>query len=66
MQEIKPLEHEELRDLVGSTVERKIYQLIHEYGLSYNQVKQIFKVVDDKLMDTFKTQRFQKVKKPLI
>ncbi|MBH4765570.1 hypothetical protein I6D59_11220 [Staphylococcus aureus] len=65
MQEIKPLEHEELRDLVGSTVERKIYQLIHEYGLSYNQVKQIFKVFDDKLMDHIQNAEISKSKKPL-
>ncbi|HDA1766584.1 hypothetical protein I6D83_08995 [Staphylococcus aureus] len=51
--------------LSESTVERKIYQLIHDYDLSYNQVKLIFEVVDEKLIDHIQNTEISKSKKPL-
>ncbi|HGO2798732.1 TPA: hypothetical protein ACK0TX_001090 [Staphylococcus aureus] len=65
MQRIKGLDANLKLDLKESAVERKIYQLIHEYNLSYIQVKQIFKVVDDKLMDHIQNAEISKGKKPL-
>ncbi|HDP1995947.1 TPA: hypothetical protein ACRVOW_002475 [Staphylococcus aureus] len=52
-------------NLSESTVERKIYQLIHDYDLSYSQVKLIFEVVDEKLMDHIQNAEISKGKKPL-
>ncbi|HFO1658002.1 TPA: hypothetical protein ACHH9A_002424 [Staphylococcus aureus] len=51
--------------LSESTVEREIYQLIHEYGLSYKQVKLIFEVVDAKLIHHIQNTEISKSKKPL-
>lgn len=48
-----------------STVERKIYQLIHEYDLSYTQVKNIFDVVDNKLLYHIQNTEISKSKRPL-
>ncbi|HCW3602392.1 TPA: hypothetical protein OXJ23_000877 [Staphylococcus aureus] len=64
MQEATKLATKNL-SLSESTVERKIYQLIHEYGLSYKQVKLIFEVVDAKLMHHIKNTEISKNKKPL-
>ena len=48
-----------------STVERKIYQLIHEYDLSYTQVKNIFDVVGNKLLYHIQNTEISKSKRPL-
>lgn len=45
--------------------ERKIYQLIHEYNLSYEQVKKVFILVDDKLLKHIKNTDISKGKRPL-
>ncbi|WP_145437712.1 hypothetical protein [Staphylococcus haemolyticus] len=60
-EEIKGLEI----NLEESAVERKIYQLIHEYGLTYKQVKNIFGVVDSKLLHHIKNTEISKNKRPL-
>ncbi|HGO2866423.1 TPA: hypothetical protein ACK0UB_002148 [Staphylococcus aureus] len=52
-------------NLSESTVERKIYQLIHDYDLSYNQVKLIFEVIDEKLIDHIQNTEISKSKRPL-
>ncbi|BGE82842.1 hypothetical protein [Staphylococcus petrasii] len=52
-------------NLEESAVERKIYQLIHEYGLTYKQVKNIFGVVDSKLLYHIKNTEISKNKRPL-
>lgn len=52
-------------NLEESTVERKIYQLIHEYDLSYTQVKNIFDVVDNKLLYHIQNTEISKSKRPL-
>ncbi|HHX0170552.1 TPA: hypothetical protein ACU3NT_001428 [Staphylococcus aureus] len=65
MQRIKGLDANLKLDLKESAVELKIYQLIHEYNLSYNQVKLIFEVVDEKLMDHIQNAEISKGKKPL-
>lgn len=45
--------------------ERKIYLLIHEYGLSYKQVKKTFDVIDNKLLKHIQSTEISKDKRPL-
>ncbi len=53
-------------DLAEGAVERKIYQLIHEYDLSYKQVRRVLEVVDDKLLKYIQNTEISKNKNPLI
>ncbi|REI31485.1 hypothetical protein [Staphylococcus felis] len=52
-------------DLAEGATERKIYQLIHEYELSYKQVKRVFDVVDNKLSNYIQNTEISKNKRPL-
>ncbi|MEB8306631.1 P22AR C-terminal domain-containing protein [Staphylococcus xylosus] len=52
-------------DLAEGAVERKIYQLIHEYDLNYKQVRRVLEVVDDKLLRHIQNTVISKSKKPL-
>ncbi|OEK70159.1 hypothetical protein AST01_04320 [Staphylococcus equorum] len=52
-------------NLEEGAVERKIYKLIHEYKLSYLQVKKLFEVVDTKLEFHMKNVELSPNKKPL-
>ena len=62
----EPLDHNHLKlDLAEGVVERKIYKLIHEYNLSYKQVKRVFKVVDNKLSDYIQNTEISREKRPL-
>lgn len=57
---------EELKlSLEEAAFERKVYQLIHEYSLSYEQVKKVFILVDDKLLNHIKNTDISKGKRPL-
>ena len=49
--------------LEEAAFERKIYQLIHEYNLSYEQVKKVFILVDDKLLNHIKNADISKGKR---
>ncbi|UXV31720.1 hypothetical protein [Mammaliicoccus sciuri] len=52
-------------NLEESAVERKVYQLIHEYGLSYTQVKRVLHVIDIKLLHHIQNTEISKGKRPL-
>ncbi|QUM70300.1 hypothetical protein IPU22_05150 [Staphylococcus delphini] len=62
----QPTNYDDIKlDLTEGAVERKIYQLIHEYGLSYKQVKRVFDVVDNKLSNYIQNTEISKNKSPL-
>lgn len=50
--------------LEESAIERKIYQLIYEYDLSYTQMKKVFEVIDNKLEYHLQNRVFSPNKKP--
>ncbi|UXR86212.1 hypothetical protein PYH66_13720 (plasmid) [Staphylococcus delphini] len=52
-------------DLAEGAVERQIYQLIHEYNLSYKQVIRIFEEVSSKLLHHIQNTEISKAKRPL-
>ncbi|MFV5937944.1 hypothetical protein ACLIJS_07660 [Mammaliicoccus sciuri] len=52
-------------NLEESIVERKIYHLIHEYGLSYAQVKRVLHLIDTKLLHHIQNTEISKEKRPL-
>jgi len=52
-------------NLEESAVERKIYQLIHEYGLSYEQFKKVFLLVDRRIVHHIQNTEISKEKRPL-
>ncbi|QUM67844.1 hypothetical protein [Staphylococcus delphini] len=62
----QPTDYNQLNlSLTEGAVERKIYQLIHEYGLSYKEVKRVFKVIDSKLSNYIQSTEISKGKRPL-
>ncbi|NJH82151.1 hypothetical protein BUZ57_08185 [Staphylococcus hyicus] len=62
----QPTDYNQLNlGLTEGAVERKIYQLIHEYGLSYKEVKRVFEVVDRKLSNYIQNTEISKGKRPL-
>lgn len=65
MEELQELRLDLRLNLEEGAVERKIYQLIHEYDLSYTQVKNIFDVVDNKLLYHIQNTEISKGKRPL-
>lgn len=52
-------------DLAEGAIERKIYQLIHEYDLSYKQVRRVLEVIDNKLVNHLQNTEISKGKRPL-
>ncbi|PCF79266.1 MULTISPECIES: hypothetical protein [Staphylococcus intermedius group] len=62
----QPTNYDDIKlDLAEGATERKIYQLIHEYELSYKQVKRVFDVVDNKLSNYIQNKEISKNKRPL-
>ncbi|PCF84631.1 hypothetical protein [Staphylococcus intermedius] len=62
----QPTNYDDIKlDLAEGATERKIYQLIHEYELSYKQVKRVFDVVDNKLSNYIQNTEISKNKRPL-
>ncbi|MEJ7540362.1 hypothetical protein [Staphylococcus intermedius] len=62
----QPTNYDDIKlDLAEGATERKIYQLIHEYELSYKQVKRVFDVVDNKLSNYIQNTEISKNKSPL-
>lgn len=62
----QPTDYNQLNlGLKEGAVERKIYQLIHEYGLSYKEVKRVFEVIDSKLSNYIQSTEISKGKRPL-
>ncbi|MBA8761752.1 hypothetical protein [Staphylococcus coagulans] len=62
----QPTNYDDIKlDLAEGAAERKIYQLIHEYELSYKQVKRVFDVVDNKLSNYIQNTEISKNKRPL-
>ncbi|WP_412521282.1 hypothetical protein [Staphylococcus simulans] len=51
--------------LEEAAFERKVYQLIHEYSLSYEQVRNVFDLIDTKLLKHIKNTEISKGKRPL-
>ncbi|MEJ7508553.1 hypothetical protein ACUW90_001908 [Staphylococcus simulans] len=64
-EKIKGLEVDLKLNLEEGAFERKVYQLIHEYNLSYEQVRNVFDLIDTKLLKHIKNTEISKGKRPL-
>lgn len=51
--------------LEETAVEREIYKIIHESGLSYQQMKHVFEAIDIKILNYLLSREISSDKKPL-